>query len=180
MPFLRKSGVFAGVLFVSFLFTSKAVGQAIDEYQVKAGFVSSFARFVEWPPEAFKSPHEPFAICVLGQNPFGQTLSGLVAGKALGEHALELREISDVRAAGGCHILFISSSERLRFRSILASLEAQSVFSIGDTNDFIAEGGVANLRVENGRVRIEINARAAKEKNLRISSRLMSLVKVVK
>jgi pyrimidine deaminase RibD-like protein len=54
------------------------------------------------------------------------------------------------------------------------------VFSIGDTNDFIAEGGVANLRVENGRVRIEINARAAKEKNLRISSRLMSLVKVVK
>jgi hypothetical protein len=85
-----------------------------------------------------------------------------------------------VNQASACHILFIAASERLRFRSILDKLKAYSVFSVGDTNDFIAEGGVANLRVEGGRVRIEINATAAREKNLRVSSRLMGLAKIVK
>jgi hypothetical protein len=65
------------------------------------------------------------------------------------------------------------------FREILAKLRDHSVFSIGDTNDFIAEGGGANLWIESGKVRIETNAGAAKVKNLRISSRLMQLAKIV-
>jgi hypothetical protein len=168
-------GIVAGLLLIS-----TAGGQTIDQYEVKAGFVTSFANFVEWPPEAFKSPHDPFVICVLGRNPFGATLAGLVAGKVVGNRALMLRELMDVREAEGCHILFISASEHLRFRAILSSLREQSIFSIGDTNDFVSEGGVANLRIENGRVRIEINVVAAKEKNLRISSRLMGLARIVK
>ena len=151
----------------------------MDEYQVKAGFVSSFARFIEWPPDAFKSPHEPFAICVLGQNPFGRTLAALVAGKSVGERALELREIASVRDAEGCHILFVSSSERLRFRSILTSLKERSVFSMA-IQAISSPRAVWSLRIENGKVRIEINAAAAKKKNLRISSRLMSLVTIAR
>jgi hypothetical protein len=168
-------GIAAGLLCIS-----AAAGQSLDEYQVKAGFVSSFANFVEWPPEAFKGPHDPFAICILGRSPFGHSLEDLVAGKVVENRGFVVREISEVSQAGGCHILFITSSERLRFRAILAKLGDQSVFSIGDTNDFIAEGGVANLRIESGKVRIEINAEAAKEKNLRISSRLMQLAKIAK
>jgi len=83
--------------------------------------------------------------------------------------------VADTREATGCHILFISSSERLRFRSILDSLKNSSVLPIGDASEFIAEGGVINLRVEDGKVRIQIDARAAKEKSLRISSRLLDL-----
>src|SRR6201999_3285801 len=32
------------------------------EYQVKAVFVFNFSRFVEWPPQAFRSATQPFAI----------------------------------------------------------------------------------------------------------------------
>ena len=170
-----RFGVTFGVLFIA-----AAFGQKIDEYQLKAAFVCNFANFVEWPPDAFKSPADPLAICVLGHNPFGRSLEGLLEGKVAGGRALAVREISDVRQAGGCHILFVSSSERLRFRSILESLRTSSVFSVGDTNDFIADGGLVNLRLEEGKVRIEINASVAKERNLRISSRLLSLARSVK
>jgi hypothetical protein len=171
----RIFGMAAGILFISV-----AAGQTIDEYQVKAGFVASLAHFVEWPPEAFKNAHDPFTICVLGRNPFGHALADLVEGRAVDDRSLAVRDIANAGEAADCHILFIASSEHLRFRSILAKLKDRSILSIGDTSDFIGEGGVANLRIENGKVRIEINAKAGKEKNLRISSKLMQLAKIVK
>ena len=45
-----------------------------DEYQVKAAFLYNFAKFVEWPQEAFQNQSEPLVVCVLGDNPFGRTL----------------------------------------------------------------------------------------------------------
>ncbi len=154
--------------------------QAMDEYQVKAGFVSSFPSFIEWPPDAFHGPGDPLTICVLGSNPFGTSLDALVAGKSVAGHNLTVRPIPDAHQVTGCHMLFVSSSEHLRLRGILASLGEQSVFSIGDTSDFIAEGGVVSLLVDNGRVRIEINADAARERRLRINARLLQLAKGVK
>lgn len=153
--------------------------QAIDEYQLKAGFVSSFASFVQWPPEAFRDARDPIRICVLGRNPFGTSLEVLTQGKVVDGRKLAVRQIADSRDAAGCHLLFVSASEHLRIRAILNSLGTQSIFSIGDTGDFVAEGGIANLRTENGRVRIDINAESARERHLRISSRLLQLARAV-
>jgi hypothetical protein len=157
------------------LLATRAAGQTLDEYQVKAAFLVKFASFVEWPPAAFKGRADPLVICVMGRNPFAHQLESLVQGKAVDGRAFALRTVADGHDAIACHILFISSSERLRFRSILDILKNASVLSIGDTDDFIAEGGIINLRLESGKVRIEIDARAAKAKSLRISSRLLDL-----
>jgi hypothetical protein len=162
-------------IIASILLATCAGGQALDEYQVKAAFIVKFAGFVEWPPAAFKGPADPLVICVMGRNPFGHQLESLVEGKSVDGRAFALLMVTDVRDAIACHILFINSSERLRFRSILDVLKNTSVLPVGDTDDFIAEGGVINLRLESGKVRIEIDARAAKARNLRISSRLLDL-----
>lgn len=155
--------------------TIRGGGQTMDEYQVKAAFIVKFAGFVEWPLTAFKGPADPLVICVMGRNPFGHQLENLIDGKDIDGRPFAVRPITDVRDAIACHILFVSSSERLRFRSILDLLKSTSVLPIGDADDFLAEGGVINLRLENGKVRIEIDARAAKARNLRISSRLLDL-----
>ncbi len=168
---------FAGVSFV--LAAGLACAQTMDEYQVKAGFVSSFASFVEWPPETFKSLRDPITICVLGENPFGETLEGLMVGKVVEGRAFVVHEVPDSRQASNCQIIFVSSSEHLRLRTILESLGDRSILSIGDTADFIAEGGIIHLRTEGGRVHIEINVEAAKGKHLKISSRLLQLAKNV-
>jgi hypothetical protein len=160
--------------------TSLASAQTMGEYQVKAGFVSSFASYVEWPAETFKGPQEPIAICVLGENPFGGALHALVERKVVEGRTFVIREIPDSRQAGDCQILYISSSEHLRLRNILENFGDKSVFSVGDTSDFIAEGGIVNLRTEGGRVSIEINFEAAKAKHLRISSRLLQLARNVR
>lgn len=157
------------------LLTGAAAGQKVDEYQVKAAFIFNFASFIEWPRSAFRSPDDPFTICVLGRNPFGHALETVVEGRVVDGRSFVVRQPADVGDVSGCHILFISSSERLRFRSILAGLQNNSVLPVGDTSDFIAAGGVVAFRLEDGKVRIEIDARAAKARNLRVSSRLLSL-----
>ncbi len=66
------------------MWRAHAGGAEIDEYQVKAAFLFNFAKFVEWPAQAFKSADEPIGVCVLGPNPFGASLSKVVAGKVVG------------------------------------------------------------------------------------------------
>ncbi len=157
-----------------------AAAQQADEYQVKAAIVSNLANFVEWPAAAFRTPRDPFAICVFGRDPFGPTLVSVTEGKTLDGRAFSVTDVADVAQLSGCQIVFISASERLRFRAILASLRNSSALTVGDTTDFITEGGLIALRVDNGRVRMQINAQAARERSLRISSHLLNLAERVR
>jgi hypothetical protein len=46
---------------------------------------------------------------------------------------------------------------------------------VGDTTDFIGAGRVITLRMDDGKIRIQIHAQGAKERSLRISAHLLSL-----
>ena len=155
-------------------------GQKADEYQVKAAFLCNFANFVEWPSSTYRSPSDPFFVCVLGRNPFANALEGLAAGRSVDGHPFAVRYLPDVQQVNSCQILFVSSSERLRYRSILDSLKTSSVLSVGDTSDFVAEGGVVGLPVENGKVRVEIDNHAARRRNLRVSAHLLGLARTAR
>jgi len=156
-----------------------ARAQEANEYLVKAAFLYNFAKFVEWPPQAFKNPADPIVIGVLGKNPFGDALARAVAGKALGARAFQVREISDAQQAAACHIVFISSSERKRFGSLLAGIGNAAVLTVGETDNFAAAGGIINFKIDGGNVRLQINVEAARKAQLRISAKLLSLAEIV-
>ena len=50
---------------------------------------------------------------------------------------------------------------------------------MGEADGFASDGGVVNLKLESGKVRIQINVQAAEREGLRISSRLLSLAQIV-
>jgi hypothetical protein len=149
-----------------------------EEYQVKAAFLFNFAKFVEWPAQAFNSHDEPFGICVLGPNPFGSSLDKVVQGKAVGNRQFVVREVRDAQQAGECHILFVSAAGWTRSRALLGEVNKCCVLTVGETGEFIPGGGMINLRLENARVRVEINPDAAERARLRISSKLLSLAEI--
>ncbi len=152
--------------------------QGIDEYRVKAAFLYNFAKFIEWPGDAFKSAADPITICVLG-NPFGDRLENTVNGKEIGGRRLMVREISDVAEAAGCHILFVSADKK-RLAELLGRVKASPILTVGEAGHFAAAGGVIGFKLEGGKVRIEINTFAADRARLRISSKLLSLAEIVK
>jgi len=70
--------------FLAVLWCSLASGAApAPEYQVKAAYLFNFGQFVEWPPEVWTTPNAPFAICVVGDDPFGRTLDDVVRGESV-------------------------------------------------------------------------------------------------
>jgi hypothetical protein len=155
-------------------------GRPPDEYQVKAAFLYNFAKFVEWPPEAFADPNEPLVVCVLGEDPFGHALDDAVSGKRVEGRALTVRRISDARQAKGCRMLFVSSSERKRVLPILASLGEPGLLTVGESDNATAEGMIINFTLEGDKVRFAVNVAAAERGKLRFSSRLLSLAVSVK
>jgi hypothetical protein len=158
----------------------RAEDPVADEYPVKAAFLFNFAKFVEWPADAFKGPDDPFAICVLGQNPFRGALEDVVRNKTVAERGFVVREVSNAQQASKCHIVFVTASERKRFHTLLAELKGHSILTVGEAEDFVANGGVINFKLKDARVRIEVDTGAAERAKLRISSKLLSLAEITR
>jgi len=166
---------------LSFFFSGALSGtvqaQSSSEYQVKAAFLYNFARFVDWPAEAFAGSSGKLVIGVIGDDPFGGALDQAINGKMINGRplvVLRLRWGQDLRS---CHILFISSSEQKRLPQIIQSLRGASVLTVGDMWQFNQQGGIINLILEANKVRFEINSRGADQARLKISSKLLSLAK---
>jgi hypothetical protein len=175
MAFRLVTVVFAGILPALC-----APAQMLDEYQVKAAFLYNFAKFVEWPPEAFKTPKDPILVCVLGRNPFGNALEAAIRGKSIAGRMFAYRHVSDAEGASACQILFVGWEESKHFRALLESLKPMGILTVGEAQGFAADGGVINFKLDEGRVRFEINVDAAEHEQLHISAKLLSLAQIVK
>jgi hypothetical protein len=161
------------------LLAAAAQAQSATEYQVKAAFLFNFAKFVEWPADAFPSADSALQICVLGQDPFGREFEQVIVDKAVNGHRIEIAHPDGVPQARACQILFIAASEKARLVSILQRLKGTSVLIVGDIPGFAALGGAINFVIDDGRVRFEINLKAAELAHLKISARLLTVAKVV-
>lgn len=168
-------------LFLLSLYCLAAVAQAqsATEYQVKAAFLFNFARFVEWPAEAFPSADSALQICVLGQDPFGRDFEQVIMDKTVNGHRIEVAHPEGVPQARACHILFVATSEKAHLPMILHGLKGASVLVVGDTAGFATLGGAINFVIDDSRVRFEINLKAAELAHLKLSARLLTVAKVV-
>jgi hypothetical protein len=146
-----------------------------SEYEVKAAFILNFTKFIEWPPNEAPQ-NRPFAICIIGDDPFGTALSEIVHGEHIGDRPLEIRRVSR-ESVSSCEIAFVSKSERDVDR--LLSSVPPGVLTVGETEAFLRQGGLISLSVEKRRVRFDIDARAAAKRGFKISSRLLNVARSV-
>ncbi|HEX4004261.1 MAG TPA: YfiR family protein [Candidatus Acidoferrales bacterium] len=150
-----------------------------SEYQLKAAFVYNFAKFVDWPPKTYSNPQSPFAICILGDDPFGSLIDDALQGKTVADHPVVIRREKDATAARHCQIVFVSASEKHRLPEILEALKGANILIVGDFDGFAARGGTIELTLQDSRVRFAINPTAADDAGLRISSKLLALATIV-
>jgi len=64
-------------------------------------------------------------------------------------------------------------------RPILEGLKGTNILTVGDTPGYAKQGCMIDFLMEDNKVRFEINAGAASLANLKISSKLLSLAKIV-
>lgn len=152
---------------------------ALAEYQVKAAYLFNFLKFVEFPEESFGDSLAPIVIGIVGKDPFGPSLPQVVVGKTVEGRDLVIRNFHTGENLREAHILFISASEKKRLPQILAGLQGVSVLTVADLDGFLDEGGMIQFLSESDRVRFAINVNAAGRAKIKISSKLLSLARMV-
>ena len=168
----------AGVIGATILFTSFSASEPSPEYLVKAAFLYNFAKFIDWPQEAFKGDPDHFSIGILGTDPFGDALK-TIHGKDVKGKKIIIKKGGKATELKGCHLLFVSPSERGSIKEILDQLKGEPVLTVSDMERFAQQGGmIALVKVEN-QFRFEINASVASGARLKISPSLLQLGKVV-
>jgi hypothetical protein len=150
-----------------------------SEYEIKAAYLFSFGRFVEWPPRPGRD-QSSFTICVLGADPFGRALDTTLAGGTIRGRRVEARRVTASDAAATCHIVFISASEEQRVAAIVQSLNESGVLTVSDMPQFVARGGMIQFVTAASRVRFEINLLTAREAGLTMSSELLRVASAVR
>jgi len=178
---IRKSlaGLFCGVLGLTMLLRSAGGAEAPTEYQVKAVFLYNFSRFVEWPPQTFTAPDEPFVIGVLGSDPFGTRLDEAVRGEQIDQHPLVVRRFRSLGEIGNCRILYIDRSQSAEVPQILAALDHHGTLTVSDLDGVSERGVMIQFTTENNRIRLRINVESARAAGLTISSKLLRSADIV-
>ncbi len=149
------------------------------EYQVKAAFLYNFTQFVTWPA-ATPGGSGDFTIGILGPDPFGDALDRAARGKSVGSRKLVVRRFRGLDDLEPCEVLFVSSSDPIPVRSILDKVKGTPMLTVGETSGFTRQGGVIGFYIEGSKVRFEINVDAASRAGLQISSRMLSLAKLIR
>src|SRR5713226_7204565 len=151
-----------------------------QEYEVKATYLYNFARFVEWPSSSAAAKSDSFAICVLGQDPFGPALDAIVAGESIDGKATLAKRVSKPQDAVSCRVLYISSSEDNRLKEVLAALDKSGVLTVSDIPQFSRRGGMIQFVLDGNSVRFEVNLTAAESAGLTLSSELLKVAVTVR
>jgi hypothetical protein len=143
------------------------------EYQIKAAFLYSLAKFIEWPADA-----GTLNLCILGEDHFGKDIDSIV-GKTVAGKKLSARRIRSAQDIKQCRILFIASLENERLADILWAAQGLNILTVSDTDGYAERGVIINFYTEQNKIRFEINRDAAERSGLKISSKLFDLARIV-
>jgi hypothetical protein len=90
--------------------------------------------------------------------------------------------VTQVKPGGsleGLHVLFVGREQRNRLKDIVAKTRPHPVLVVTEWDGALAEGGMVNFVLVDGRVRFEVALEAARRAGLTLSSRLLAVAQQV-
>jgi YfiR/HmsC-like len=153
-----------------------ARAQEVNEYEVKSAFLYNFTRFVDWPGS---SGGGPFCIGIVGADPFRGALGNVVKGRSVAGRVIAIKHFKPGDDLSGCEVVFVSATDPRKISAILARLKGEAVLTVGESRGFCSSGGMIGFAMQDNKVKLEINLKAAQRSRLQISSKLLSLASLV-
>lgn len=167
--------------------SARADVAARDEYTVKAAFILNFVRLVTWPDGLFAEPdatpedqsRSQLVIGIVGPSPLVSRMVRLMGRKTVRGYRVAPRAVESVEDLPGCHVLVITRDAATSSEEFLLAVSGQAVLVVGEMEGFAGRGAVINFYEDSHKIRFEVNRQAAKRQDLKISSRLLGLARIV-
>jgi hypothetical protein len=155
-----------------------SLNTSVSEYQVKALYLYYFAKFVDWPSDAFATKSSPIVIGIIGDDSFGNLVEEVTKNKTIQERPVMVRRLKWSDNLRSCHMLFVDIYERKGLVQFSDVFQSSPILTVTEMEEAFQNKGIMNLFVESGKVQFEINLAAAEKARLRISSKLLRMAKV--
>lgn len=149
------------------------------EHTLKAGFLVNFSQFTTWPRHAFASVDSPFVIGVIGPDPFGAALDAVFEGVRVGGRRVEVRRLLTGDEIHQCHLLFVGAMQAREQKRMIDLAGSSPVLTVGEGTVFLDAGGMVAFRIDNNRVRFDVNTVVTKRAGLALSSEMLQFARVV-
>lgn len=133
------------------------------DYQVKAVYLINFTRYITWPAPT------SHLVCIVNAGEVSEWL-----GSNAAKTGINSKDISSPKDINGCSILYFGA-DSTRINIWLEATQEKGILTVGETSNFLAQGGMIQLRQENAMLRLDVNLKPARASHLQISSRLLSL-----
>jgi hypothetical protein len=148
-----------------------AKAQDSAEVAVKAAYLYKLAPYVSWPAGSFTSPTDPLDICIVGNDPFGPVLDGVVANQRIDGRTILVRRMAKADRKSPCQIMYIGGPPA----TVKEALQAVAGTPVLTVTDGPEAPGIVDFVMDQGRVRFRLNDQTAADNGLTISSKLLSL-----
>ena len=194
----------APILFLVLALGVRAAGSDLaSDGEQKVRYVLNFTEYVEWPAKAFADAKAPIVIGIIGEDPLGDAWK-VLEGKRSQGRSLEVRRFKGImefrgqeapgrrqdeleakrkqkeRQLRACHVLYVSRSEDAFLPQVFRTVRKANVLTVGDKPGFTRQGGVIGFFEIGSRLSFEINLVFADAAELKISSKLLTLAKVIR
>jgi hypothetical protein len=148
------------------------------EYELKAGYLYNFAKFVEWPPPPLAAAG-PFRVGVIADENAYAIIADTLKGRMIGDHPVVVVLLKPDADASGCRVVFIPRTAMITPAQFHAHQPKARVLLVGEKDGFAASGGEIGFVPRGDNLRYQVNLSAAEHAGLRLSARLASLAEIV-
>lgn len=137
-----------------------------DEYQQKAGLICNFLRQCKWPERRFPTPDAPFIVGIFGNDQISGYLRENIQGRQIQGRSVQVRRITMKEDLSMCHLVFVSRSERDRLRVVMGETRRENILTVGESDNFLASGGVIQFTSYAGVVRYKVSLDAVRRERI--------------
>jgi hypothetical protein len=155
-------------------------GNSAKEQELKAAYIYNFAKFTTWPDSRFSSSTAPLVIGVMGSEPVATALATQVRNHSVNGRSVDVRLMTPDQDIGALHVLYIATANGETLPRLQHALPAPGLLTIGDSEKFLAAGGVIRFVIDGDRLQFQIDVTAAQRAQISLSSQLLMLARSVR
>jgi YfiR/HmsC-like len=159
---------------------SFAAAEPLSEGNAKAAFVFNFAKFTDWPSEAFAGPGTGISLCLLRGVDSYEVNLGAFAGKSVQGRPFAVHPSTRPETLRQCQMLFLDELDERHLGDVLKGTHGLPVLTVSDIEGFAESGGMIGLVHIDNRIQFEVNPDAVTQGGLKVSAQLMQLARIVK
>ena len=175
-----RATVLGVVVAVTVGLTSVQAQELSREYQIKAAFLVNFIRFVDWPPTSTnRASVHSLTVCTLGPDSVRDAFAP-IEGRQIRGRTIAFKHLETGEEISACAVLFVERAAGSGLADLLWNGGGTPLLTVGETNGFIAAGGIIGFVYDGNRLRFEIALDAAERAGINIRSELLTLASNVR